>query len=164
MIYLKRFKWFLVLLFVQVFILSHIHLWGYATPYLYIWMLIKLGRYVSHNELLLWGFSMGLIVDIFANTPGMNAAAATLVAFVRPVVLRWFTPRDQFDDFEPSARSMGVVSFTIYALYLVLLFQVVLSLLEYFSVFNLLSLCISIVSSSIFTLFLIAIIEFFRKE
>ena len=32
---------------------------------------------------MIWAFLLGLAVDIFGNTPGMNAAAATVLAFMR---------------------------------------------------------------------------------
>ena len=50
---------------------------------------------------MVWSFLLGLTVDIFSNTPGMNAAAATLLAFMREPILRLVTLRDSAEDFEP---------------------------------------------------------------
>ena len=53
-------------------------------------------------------------IDIFADTPGMNAAATVLLAFLRPSLLRLFTPRDNLDSIIPSFKSMGITPFLKY--------------------------------------------------
>lgn len=55
---------------------------------------------------MIWAFLLGLTVDILGNTPGMNAAAATVLAFMREPVLRLVTLRDSVEDFEPGIKSM----------------------------------------------------------
>ena len=47
---------------------------------------------------MLWAFFFGLTIDVFSDTPGMNAAATVLLAFLRPSLLRLFTPRDNQDN------------------------------------------------------------------
>ena len=56
---------------------------------------------------MLWAFFFGLTIDIFADTPGMNAAATVFLAFVRPTFLRLFTPRDTLDSIIPSSGRWG---------------------------------------------------------
>lgn len=84
-VFFKRLGWFWLLVFIQVLVLNHVHLMGYAMPFLYVYLILVLNINVSRNILLLWGFFLGLAVDIFSNTPGMNAAATTFwLLRVRP--------------------------------------------------------------------------------
>lgn len=63
--YIYRILWFVGLVLLQVLILNNIHLAGYATPFLYTYFILKFPSSVSRNELLLWAFFLGLIIDIF---------------------------------------------------------------------------------------------------
>ncbi|MBQ2878601.1 MAG: rod shape-determining protein MreD, partial [Bacteroidaceae bacterium] len=78
--YLIRIRNIILLILVQSLIFNRIHLFGYATAAVYLIFLLKLPRYTSRNELLLWAFIMGITIDLFGSTPGINAAAATLLA------------------------------------------------------------------------------------
>lgn len=65
----------------------------------------------SRNALMLWAFFLGLAVDVFSDTPGMNAAATVLLAFLRPTFLRLFVPRDTLDTLVPYHPYNGDSSF-----------------------------------------------------
>ena len=91
--YLHKIGWFICLVLLQVLILNNVHIAGYATPFLYIYLILKFESDVSRNTLMLWAFFLGLTVDVFSDTPGMNAAATVLLAFLRPIFLRLFVPR-----------------------------------------------------------------------
>ena len=82
--YIHRMGWFVGLVLLQVLILNNVHIAGYATPFLYVYFILKFASGTSRNELMLWAFFLGLAIDIFSNTPGMNAAATVFLAFVRP--------------------------------------------------------------------------------
>lgn len=71
--YIHRIGWFVGLVLLQVLILNNVHIAGYATPFLYIYFILKFASGTSRNELMLWAFFFGLTIDIFADTPGMNA-------------------------------------------------------------------------------------------
>ena len=89
--YLQRIEWFIGLVLLQVLVLNHMHINGYATPFFFIYFILKYNSGVSRNVLMIWAFLLGLTVDILGNTPGMNAAAATVLAFMREPVLRLCT-------------------------------------------------------------------------
>ena len=92
--YIHRIGWFIGLVLLQVLILNNVHIAGYATRFLYIYFILKFNSGTSRNELMLWAFFFGLTIDVFSDTPGMNAAATVLLAFLRPSLLRLFTPRE----------------------------------------------------------------------
>ncbi|MGL5732100.1 MAG: rod shape-determining protein MreD, partial [Bacteroidales bacterium] len=66
---------FLFYLLLQVLILNNLYFLGWATPYLYVYFLMTLPRELSKNMQLTIGLLMGLGLDIFSNTLGMNMTA-----------------------------------------------------------------------------------------
>lgn len=52
--FLKRLLLFLVLLVAQVLVLNHIHLFGYATPMLYIYFVISFQRGYPRWAVMVW--------------------------------------------------------------------------------------------------------------
>lgn len=66
--YIHRIGWFVGLILLQVLILNNVHIAGVATPFLYVYFILKFNSGTSRNELMVWGFCMGLAIDIFSNT------------------------------------------------------------------------------------------------
>lgn len=130
--YLHKIGWFICLVLLQVLILNNVHIAGYATPFLYIYLILKFESDVSRNTLMLWAFFLGLTVDVFSDTPGMNAAATVLLAFLRPIFLRLFVPRDTLDTLIPAVRTMGIFPFLKYLVICVLVHHGMLLTLEFF--------------------------------
>lgn len=161
--YLHKIGWFFGLMLLQVLILNHIHLFGVATPLLYVYFILKFESGTSKNEVLLWAFFLGILIDIFADTPGMNAAAIVLMAILRPTFLRLFTPRDMLDSIVPSFKTLGVSSFLKYVVTMVLIHHLALIFIGFFSFGNLLMLLLQVVASSLLTILCILAIEGLRK-
>ncbi|MBQ8269742.1 MAG: rod shape-determining protein MreD [Bacteroidaceae bacterium] len=159
-----RIRNFAILALIQALIFSQIHLFGYATAHIYLIYLLKLPRFTSRNELLVWAFLCGLVIDIFGNTPGINACAATAMAFTRNYLLDAFTPKGNADDFVPGAHTIGWGGYTTYALFNLLLFYSVLYLLELFTIHYPLTLLISIISSTALTMPFILVLECFTHK
>lgn len=105
----------------QALLLNKINLFGYVTPLFYIWMIVRMDSSMSRNSILLWSFFLGLSVDIFSGTPGLNAASATMLGMIQPVIVKLFIPLDRYEFFIPSSATMGGRKFTGYLMLLVLL-------------------------------------------
>ena len=148
---LHRMKWFLGLVLLQVLVLNQVHIGGYATPFFYIYFILKFNSRVGRNNLMLWSFFLGLTVDVFSNTPGMNAAVATCLAFFRAPLMRLVTLRDMDEGFRPGVKSLGFSSFFRYTLLTCTLFCSLLLMIDTFSFFNLPVLLFKIVTSTIAT-------------
>ena len=148
---LHRMKWFLGLVLLQVLVLNQVHIGGYATPFFYIYFILKFNSRVGRNNLMLWSFFLGLTVDVFSNTPGMNAAVATCLAFFRATLMRLVTLRDMDEGFRPGVKSLGFSSFFRYTLLTCTLFCTLLLMIDTFSFFNLPVLLFKIVTSTIAT-------------
>lgn len=160
----SRIGWFVGLVLLQVLVLNHIHVGEYATPFLYIYFLLVLNADTPRLQVILWGFSLGLAVDIFSNTPGLNASAATFLAFVRNPLLRSQTGRDVAEDFRPSVRTMGMAPFFRYALMTVFLYVLFLQLADAFSFSRWMPLFWKVVTNTAATLVGIYGIEIIRRK
>lgn len=162
--YIQRIEWFVGLVLLQVLVLNHMHINGYATPFFFIYFILKYSSGVSRNILMIWAFLLGLSVDILGNTPGMNTAAVTLLAFIREPVLRLVTLRDSAEAFEPGVRSMGFSPFFRYILLCTFLFCTVLLVIDTFSFFNLPVLLLKILTDVSVTMLCILCAEAVRRK
>lgn len=160
--YIHKIFWFIGLVLLQALILNNVHIMGYATPFLYIYFILRLESDVSRNQAMIWGFVLGLSIDVFSNTPGMNAAAAVFLAFIRPVFLRLFTPRDS-QEIVPSLKNLGVSSYIKYALVSVLTHHALLFSIAFFSFSDIQTLLIRVVSSTILTVICVVAIDAIRN-
>lgn len=100
---LRHIALFILLVLLQVLVLNHIHLFGVATPLLYIYFILSMRRDYPRWALLVWAFALGLLTDTFQNTPGVGAASLTLLAFLRPNLLQLFITREMAEDLIPSS-------------------------------------------------------------
>lgn len=162
--YLHKIGWFIGLVLLQVLILNNVHIAGYATPFLYIYLILKFESDTPRNALMLWAFFLGLAVDVFSDTPGMNAAATVLLAFLRPTFLRLFVPRDTLDTLVPAIRTMGILPFLKYLVVSVLIHHGLLLTPEFFSFAHIGTLLLRIAASTLLTVTCIMAVEGIRKK
>ena len=160
--YIHRIGWFIGLVLLQVLILNNVHIAGYATPFLYIYFILKFNSGTSRNELMLWAF-FGLTIDVFSDTPGMNAAATVLLAFLRPSLLRLFTPRDNQDNLVPSFKSMGITPFLKYTTASVFIHSLALLSIEFFSFSGIWLLLLRVALCTVLTVTCIVAVEGIRR-
>ncbi len=156
--YLYEFFLFFFLILLQVLLLSRINLFGLTTPVLYGYYLLKLpiGRNLFY--VIISAFLMGLIIDIFLNTPGMNAAAITLVAMFRKPMMSLFFEKEEFEGFVPGMNSAPgpFVRFTILTIFLHL---TLLFFIESFTLFNLVNTLLRIITSAVSSILLIIALD-----
>ena len=58
-------------------------------------------------------FLMGIIIDIFSNTYGLHASSLVMMAYLRPIVFKFYGPREGYDPLkEPNVFDMGNRWFT----------------------------------------------------
>jgi rod shape-determining protein MreD len=146
---------FILLLALQITLFDRIHLFGCATPLFYIYFIIKLPGNTNRNILLLLSALLGLSIDLFHHTLGINMLACVVIGFGRHSLLDWFVPHDMFENYLPSVRSLGVSVFYRYVLAMTLLHHIILFSTESLSWFDPLSLLFSIAGSAVLTMALI---------
>ncbi len=161
--WLKQLISFVVLILLQVLVLNHISFWGYATPFLYIYFIIKMPIGTDRNLLMVIAFFLGFIIDIFCNTPGQNAAASVFAAFIRRPVQGLFFAREDFEHFIPNIATLGS-AFMKYACVVVFLHHTLLIFISSFSYFNYQTITLRIITSTVLTSILIFAIEGFTVK
>ena len=158
---------FIVLVFMQVFLLKNFTLYDLSTPYLYILFVLLLPFETPNFLLFLLAFILGITIDAFYDTPGLHAAACVLLAFVRILFITITVQKDGFDNEpEPTLSVMGFRWFFTYLLILTLFHHFFLFNLEVFRLSEIQYTLTRFVLSSLFTVFLILIsgLLFFRKK
>lgn len=139
---------FILLVLLQVLILNGIPFLGLAIGFPYIYFIIKQPVGINRNFLLILAFILGFTIDIFSNTPGVHAAATTLVAFSRRGIQGLFFSREDFDQEIPKLATLRD-AFVKYVVAMILLHHTVLIFLESFSYSNPLIMVAKILGSSI---------------
>ncbi|ROT01060.1 rod shape-determining protein MreD [Muribaculaceae bacterium Isolate-084 (Janvier)] len=151
-----------ILVLAQVIVFNHICLFNVAVPLVFIYLLVRLPITLSVNWMLTIGFFLGLTVDIFSDTYGMNTLACTIEAMMRKPILRLYVPREEdLTRPEPSMYSLGTATYLKYLLTLTLLYCSLIFLIEAFTFFNPVRLLLRIVFSTILSMALMIGIDSF---
>lgn len=133
---------FVFLILLQGLVLEHIDMPGNLHCMVYPIAILLLPFQASPVVVLLLGFASGFCVDLLCQVPGLNAVAATLMAFVRILYLklnnRHDTGRDNDLNGTPLPAQMGWGSFTAYTLWTIFLFHLAYFLLDSMSLKNIL--------------------------
>lgn len=147
---------FIVLVLAQAVMFNNICLFNLAVPFFFIYFIIRLPITLSEGWVMTLSFLAGLIVDIFANTQGMNALACTFLAAVRRPVLHLYFPReDELTIPEPSIKSLGVDVYVKYMFTMVAIYSTVIFVIEAFSFFDPFRLVLRILCSTLLTFLLL---------
>jgi rod shape-determining protein MreD len=145
---------FIFLILLQVLLLNNINFLGYVNPYLYVVFIILFPFNSSQTLLLFLSFLLGLGVDLFEDSGGINAAACLVVAYIRPAILRFsFGVSYDYQTIKFSSTPLG--SRISYIAILVFVHHLILFSLEIFSFAHLLLLLKKTLYSGIFTIILI---------
>lgn len=166
-VFLKNLARFVLLVFIQAFLLKNIGYYNLATPFLYILFIMLLPFNTPNWVLFPVAFLTGLTIDAFYNTMGVNAAACSVLALVRVIFINITVERQGFDNEpDPKLGIMGFRWFFFYTVVLTLFHHLALIFMEAFSFRNMEYTLLRFVLCSAFTIFLILISEliFFRSK
>jgi rod shape-determining protein MreD len=158
---------FVLLVFIQVFLLKNITLYDLSTPYLYILFILLLPFETPNLLLFALAFILGLTIDAFYDTPGLHATVCVLLAFVRILFISITVQKEGFDNEpEPTLSIMGFRWFLTYASVLTLIHHFFLFNLEVFRFSEIQYTLSRVVLSSIFTVFLMLVsgLLFFKTK
>lgn len=158
---------FFILIILQVFVFSNINIYGYVYPAFYVYFILLLPFETAGWLLLLSSFALGLSIDFFTNSLGINAAASVFTAFLRPGLIRMLKSKKEYEPgISPGVADLGFRWFFLYASILVVLHHAALFLLEAFSFKEIIPTIHRIIASSVATLILVFIIQllFFKQN
>jgi rod shape-determining protein MreD len=155
---------FILLILLQVLLFNNIQFSGYVNPYVYIMFILLLPIEIPAWLLLIISFFTGLIIDLFAGTPGMHTSATVLAGFVRPFILRIISPRDGYEPgADPSILIYGFKWFLIYTSIIVIIHHTALFYLEVFRFTDFFRTLLRVLLSSLFSITFIVLLEYIRK-
>lgn len=151
-----------VFVLLQVMFLNNIHFLRIATPFLYLYVILRLPLGESRSLILLLSFLAGFLVDLFGNTAGMHAFATTFAGFCREPLIHLWNGKDLPAGVTPSSKIFGVGGYFRYALSLIVIHHAMIFGIESLTLFDPLFLVIRIVGSVLLTFGLVCIIEGFN--
>ncbi len=153
---------FFILILLQVLVFSNINFNGYVYPAFYVYFILLLPFEIAGWLLLTLSFAMGLGIDFFTNSLGINAAASVFTAFVRPIVIKLLKSKKEYEPgITPGIKDLGFRWFFLYALILIFLHHSALFFLEIFSFNDIIQTFHRIFASSVATLILALLAQFF---
>ena len=160
----NRLLMFVVLLLAQVLVLNHVWLLNVATPLLYVYFAVTFPRNTEKGEVLVWCFFLGLLIDIFSNTPGLAAGTLTLIGMTQTYLVELFIPRDSVENLEVSAATLGWGKFSMLSGILTLIYCLLFFILEAFNFFDWQLWILRAVFSTVLTLLLMLAVESVRSR
>jgi rod shape-determining protein MreD len=164
-VWLRIAGYFIVFVLLQALVMNSIHLFKLMTPFIYIYVLLKLPADMTRSTVISLAFLLGLIMDMFSNTFGMHAAACSFAGFIRrPLLERFVDMKELPGGSIPSYELFGCGKFIRYAIALTALHHIALFVTESFTFFQPLMMVVRMLSAILFSLLLIFIAEAFNFE
>ena len=80
---------FIVFLILQILLFNNINLFGFLNPYPYILFILLLPVNSNKSVVLLSSFTLGIILDMFANSGGIHTIASIVLAYIRPSLFKF---------------------------------------------------------------------------
>lgn len=166
--YIKRFLLFIVLVLIQFFIIQELNFGTHLIrPMPYIWAILVLPFQTNRYALLIITFATGMLLDIFSDTRGMNAAACSLLAYSKYLADTRLLEldvleRDGYDYLSPNYK--GWLYYFYYTGTLTLIHHLCFFVLNYYRWSALVSILSSAVFSAAVSLMLMMLIRFFTRK
>lgn len=159
-ILLKYSIMFTALVLVQVLILNQVQFNGFFNPYVYILFVILLPLSTPRYAVLILGFLLGLVIDIFSNSLGVHSAATVFIAYLRPLVIRLISNREEDRNDYPGLHQNSLVWFVRYVSVMVVLHHFLLFYIEVFTFANFFNTFYRAFLSSVFSIIVIVLSQF----
>ena len=155
---------FIVLVLLQVLILNNINFLGYINPYIYLLFTLTFPFNGNKSMLIVLSFLIGLTIDLFGDSGGIHAAACVVIAYLRPVILKFsFGVSYEYNSIKINKVDFG--QRLIYISVMVFLHHIVLFSMEIFNINHIMLLLKSTLFSGIFSIILIlSSISIFSKK
>jgi len=155
---------FLLYIVLQAALLNKMVIGNLAFCFFYVGFLIYLPISTSRILLLVLGFLVGLVIDLFGDTMGIHMIACTLTMFVRP-----FWRQVSIGDIGEiagfiSLKGLSIYRLMIYSLPLIGLHHLVIFLVDSIGTELRFEIVFKIMLSTIFTFFVLVIIQLFATK
>jgi len=148
---------FIGLVLLQIIVLNNINFLGYINPFLYILFIFYYPLKKIDYNIILLSFFLGLAIDYFSNTGGINAAATLFIAFVRIPVLKVVIGKRELDYSSLSIDKLPFGRKYTYILTLTLIHHFIVFGLEYFKWSSFGIILLKTLLTTVFTMILVMI-------
>ncbi len=152
---LKIFVHFLLLIPFQVLIANHLRFFGYINPQLSILFILWYPLKKDIRGFMLNAFAFGLLIDIFNNSGGINAAACLLIAYYRLPLLQFIINDKELNLKTFRYANYGTLPKIGLVFTLTFIHQTTIYLLEYFNSSFILEVFYKSITNSLFTTFVV---------
>ena len=156
---------FFIYLLVQVLLFKSFVLFNTAFCFIYVAFILFLPIEINTLALMLIGFSLGVMVDIFYDSLGLHAFTMVLIAYLRNYWLSVISPQGGYDTGTgPTLAVNGVQWFLVYTVPMIFLHHVVLFFLEAGGFVVFWYTMLKVIASLLFTLTVILLIQYIATE
>ncbi|MEI6866468.1 rod shape-determining protein MreD [Flavicella sp.] len=145
---------FIFLVLVQTLILNNIYFFDYINPNLYILFIFLYPLGVKRTNFLIVSFLLGLSIDLFSNSGGINAAATVAIAYLRLPILKLLINSQDVDLKLFKLHKESFFRVLTYISILTFTHHFVLIGLEYSSIKEIGAILHKTITTSLFTIFL----------
>ncbi len=156
---------FFSLLFLQVFLLNNVLFLGFINPYLYIAFVVFYPLKKERYLFLFLSFLLGLSIDFFSDSGGINAFSLLFIAYIRLFLVQVIFKKTEQDYLLFDLHQEPFGKFFNYVIILIVIHHFILFSLANFSTQNFSSVLVNTLYSSIFTSVLFFLgTSIFRKK
>jgi len=146
---------FIGLILLQVVVFNHINLFGFINPMIYIAWIFLFPFRKNLSLLLILSFFLGISVDFFSDSGGINAAATLFIAFIRLPILKLVLNKSDFDYYSFNLRTVSFSKAFLFIAVLTIIHHLIVFSLAYFSFKDVITVISNALSTSVFTIILI---------
>lgn len=146
---------FIALILVQIIVLNNVLLFGYLNPLLYILFVIIYPLKRDRGLFLLLSFLLGLCIDFFVNSGGINAGAILFIAYIRLPLLKGLLNKSEIDFPVFNIDKLPFLKLFSYIAILTFTHHFIVYSLEYFKMNAIITIFSRTILTSIFTIILI---------
>ena len=145
---------FIGLILLQIIVLNNINFLGYINPYFYIFFIFLYPIRKDDVSILILSFFLGLFIDIFSDSGGINAAATLFIAFIRIPVLQSVIGKREIEYGTMTIFKLPFPKMFLYVVVLTFLHHFIVFGMEYFKWSKFGIILINTILTSIFTIIL----------
>jgi hypothetical protein len=110
--------------------------------------------------MLISAFLLGFVIDVFSNSLGVHSAATVFVAYIRPLVIRLISNREDDRSDYPGLNQNKLSWFINYAFIVVFIHHAILFYLEVYTFANFFNTLYRVILSSLFSIIVIVLSQF----
>ena len=158
---MTRLLYWISIFALQVLLFNHLDLTAFLVPQIFIILLITLPLHTKKIYQVLIAFGLGLLADFFVSSPGIHTSSCLFLVMLRMTILNTQDLKEEIANrLNYTARNVGVLPFSYTVLILVFFYHLYIFWIGSIGAINTYNLLVTTLTSSVFSLTVIAILQF----